>query len=162
MSLFYKLQATDESGVPLPGAGDMFLFLAADGKLYLKNDSNDVKSVVLGVENKQLIDDDGAAVFDWRGRVFRDGVAIVSIDLNNRQLIDVDEQTTIDWTGRKLQYAGVTSVEWAGSTLGFFAKSPVSQPASSGTATAGVLYTATEQAMLQQAYNALRALGLMS
>jgi hypothetical protein len=46
--------------------------------------------------------------------------------------------------------------------LGFFGTSPVSQPASSGAATAGVLYTSVEQTMLQEVYNAVRALGLMS
>jgi hypothetical protein len=46
--------------------------------------------------------------------------------------------------------------------IGFFATTPVSQQASSGPQTAGVVYTATEQAMLQEAYDALRAYGLLS
>lgn len=46
--------------------------------------------------------------------------------------------------------------------VGFYGKTPVAQPASSGVATAGGTYTATEQTMLQEVYNAVRALGLMS
>jgi hypothetical protein len=46
--------------------------------------------------------------------------------------------------------------------IGFFAATPVVQQASSGAATAGGTYTATEQAMLQEAYNALRAYGLLT
>jgi hypothetical protein len=46
--------------------------------------------------------------------------------------------------------------------IGFFGTVPVAQQASSGPATAGGTYTATEQAMLQEVYNALRAYGLLS
>lgn len=46
--------------------------------------------------------------------------------------------------------------------LGFYNATPVVQPTSSGAATAGGTYTATEQAMLQEVYDAVRALGLMS
>jgi len=49
-----------------------------------------------------------------------------------------------------------------GSTLGFFNKPAVAQPTSSGAATAGALYTSTEQTMLQNVYDAALALGLMS
>lgn len=46
--------------------------------------------------------------------------------------------------------------------IGFFATTPVAQQASSGAATAGILYTATEQAMIQEMYDALRAYGLLT
>jgi hypothetical protein len=46
--------------------------------------------------------------------------------------------------------------------IGFFGTTPVAQQASSGAATAGGTYTATEQAMLQEAYDALRAYGLLT
>jgi hypothetical protein len=49
-----------------------------------------------------------------------------------------------------------------GANLGFYGTAAIAQPSSSGAATAGVLYTATEQTMLQEVYNAVRALGLMS
>lgn len=45
--------------------------------------------------------------------------------------------------------------------LGFFGVAPVAQQ-TGGAATAGVLYTATEQAMLQAAYDALRAVGILT
>ncbi len=46
--------------------------------------------------------------------------------------------------------------------VGFFGTTPAAQPVSSGAATAGALYTATEQAMLQEVYDAARQLGIMS
>lgn len=46
--------------------------------------------------------------------------------------------------------------------IGFFATTPVTQQPSSGAVTAGAVYTATEQTMLQEAYDALRAYGLLS
>lgn len=46
--------------------------------------------------------------------------------------------------------------------LGYFGATPVIQQSSSGAQTAGVVYTATEQTMLQEAYDALRAYGLLS
>lgn len=45
--------------------------------------------------------------------------------------------------------------------LGFYNTTPVAQPSSSGSATAGASYTTTEQTMLQELYDAVRALGLM-
>lgn len=46
--------------------------------------------------------------------------------------------------------------------IGFFSTSPVAQQASSGAATAGGTYTATEQTMIQEMYDALRAYGLLT
>jgi len=46
--------------------------------------------------------------------------------------------------------------------FGLYGTAPVAQPTSSGVATAGGTYTATEQAMLQQVYDAVRAWGGMS
>lgn len=46
--------------------------------------------------------------------------------------------------------------------VGFFGTTPVAQPTSSGPTTATGTWTATEQGMLQEVYNAVRALGLMS
>jgi hypothetical protein len=45
--------------------------------------------------------------------------------------------------------------------LGFFGATPITRP-TMGAATAGGTYTATEQAMLQAVYNAVRNLGLGS
>jgi len=48
------------------------------------------------------------------------------------------------------------------SDLGFFGTTPVAQQVSSGAATAGGTYSATEQTMIQEMYNALRAYGLLT
>jgi len=46
--------------------------------------------------------------------------------------------------------------------IGFYGTTPVAQPTSSGAQTAGAIYGATEQTMLQEVYDAVRALGLMT
>jgi len=65
----------------------------------------------------------------------------------------------LDVTGDSLLRA---KLQHDGSEAGFFGVPAVAQPTSSGAATAGATYTATEQAMLQQVYDAMRTLGLMS
>lgn len=66
----------------------------------------------------------------------------------------------------QLHVAGDSKLEGALAHLtgnvGFYGTSPVAQPASAGAQTAGAAYTATEQTMLQQVYDAVRAIGLMS
>jgi hypothetical protein len=64
-----------------------------------------------------------------------------------------------DMTAQSLEVEGASLFN---GNIGFYNTAPIAQPTSSGAATAGALYTATEQAMLQEAYDALRALGLMS
>jgi hypothetical protein len=64
-----------------------------------------------------------------------------------------------DTTTHKLEVEGAVLFD---GNLGFYGTTPIAQPASSGAATAGGSYGATEQAMLQEAYDALRDLGLMS
>lgn len=56
----------------------------------------------------------------------------------------------------------ITLISASGSEIGFFAATPVVQQASSGAVAAGALYTATEQTMIQEMYNALRAYGLLT
>lgn len=84
-----------------------------------------------------------------------------SLRLGGTALID----DTAD-SGFKLHIEGDSKLEGALAHLtgnvGFFGTTPVSQPASSGAATAGFAYTATEQTMLQEVYDAVRSLGLMS
>lgn len=73
-----------------------------------------------------------------------------------------DDQTA---TGNKLHVDGNSFLDGAlesTGNVGFFGVTPVVQQTSSGAATAGGTYTATEQAMLQEAYDALRAYGLLS
>ena len=56
----------------------------------------------------------------------------------------------------------VTKMSLDSTGIGFFGTAPVAQQASSGPQTAGAVYTATEQTMLQQVYDAMRAYGLLS
>jgi len=56
----------------------------------------------------------------------------------------------------------VTTVSVDTTGIGFFGTTPVAQQASSGPQTAGAVYTSTEQTMLQQVYDAMRAYGLLS
>lgn len=62
----------------------------------------------------------------------------------------------------KLQISGGDMYLESDVKVGFYGTSPVTQPTSSGPATAGGSYGSTEQGMLQEVYNAVRALGLMS
>lgn len=50
----------------------------------------------------------------------------------------------------------------ADTTFGIFGQSPIVQQTSSGAQTAGGTYTSTEQTMIQEMYDALRAYGLLS
>lgn len=64
-----------------------------------------------------------------------------------------------DTTSNKLEVEGSTLFN---GNIGFYNTAPIAQPSSSGAATAGATYTATEQTMLQEVYDACRALGLMT
>lgn len=73
-----------------------------------------------------------------------------------------DDQTA---AGNKLHVDGNSFLDGAlesTGNIGFFGTTPVAQQASSGAQTATGTWTATEQAMLQEAYDALRAYGLLS
>jgi hypothetical protein len=86
------------------------------------------------------------------------------------------KQTVPNWIEGSLRIGGTTITDdvaaydlhidgdafFENGNLGFYGTTPVAQQASSGAATAGAVYTATEQAMLQEAYDALRAYGLLS
>lgn len=67
--------------------------------------------------------------------------------------------STSDTTTHALHVEGASLFD---GNLGFFATTPVAQQASSGAATAGGTYTATEQTMIQEMYDALRAYGLLT
>jgi len=89
---------------------------------------------------------------NWLKGSLRIGGTTISDDMATATYkIDVDGDTLLRG---KLQHNG--------STAGFFNTAAISQPTSSGPQTASGTWTATEQAMLQQAYDALRALGLMT
>ena len=75
-----------------------------------------------------------------------DASSFTSVNVNARELVDTD---------------GIAKImKWQGG-LGFFGQTPASQQ-TGGAATAGAVYTATEQTMLQTAYDALRAYGLLT
>jgi len=91
-------------------------------------------------------------VNNWiKGSLRLGGTTISDDKATTGYSLDVDGDTLLR---AKLQHNGTTA--------GFFNTPAVTQPASSGPQTAGALYTATEQTMLQEVYNACRALGLMS
>ncbi len=93
-----------------------------------------------------------AAVDNWfAGSVRIGGTAIA------------DDQTMSGYTFHNLgNTLLVGDLKHMTGNLGFYGTTPVAQPTSSGAATAGGTYTATEQAMLQEVYDAVRTLGLMS
>jgi hypothetical protein len=64
-----------------------------------------------------------------------------------------------DTTAHKLEVEGASLFN---GQVGFFNTTPVSQPSSAGAQTATGTWTATEQQMLQDVYDAMRALGLMA
>jgi len=67
--------------------------------------------------------------------------------------------STSDTTTHALHVEGATLFD---GSIGFYNTTPVTQQASSGAATAGGTYTATEQTMIQEMYDALRAYGLLT
>lgn len=115
-----------------------------------------------------LVDGDGGTVaINWVTRHVYDSAGIDSIDWQLRRLkksdgnpivywndaeIDaIDGSTSIQWNDRTLIDAGeVTILDWSiGQQTG-------------GAATAGILYTAIEQGMLQRMYDALRAFQMLT
>lgn len=102
----------------------------------------------------------------WYGRAtFGADARLVAFDSGNiLQLGDpanVAEAYLTGLTGGRLFAAAVELLRWNGTGLGFFAKAPVAQQ-TGGAATAGATYTAAEQQMLNRAYAALRAYGLLT
>jgi len=101
-------------------------------------------------ELRTLIKSDSTVVVDWEN-----GIGIIDaafIDQTNRWLIDSGTNISVDWENRQLFASDGTTV-----VLNFSAQQP-----SSGAQTAGAVYTATEQTMLQEAYDALLAYGLLA
>lgn len=106
--------------------------------------------------NNPSIDTNGGYLYDpagflsigFSGHTAHDGASVLSLNYGNRSACDVVGNPVITWNGTQ--------------ALGFFGGSAVTQPTSSGAQTANILYGATEQAMIQQVYDAVRALGLMS
>jgi hypothetical protein len=142
----------------------------------LKTDSG---ASSLNWNNKQCLDDnldvsldyrnrvlressDNAVSIDWENRVLGDAAEQISGNWEQRLLYDANSEPSLDWRLRTLNDTGGGPVIDWGAGLGFFGTPAIAQPTSSGAQTAGLVYTATEQNMIQQTYNAMRALGLLS
>lgn len=124
-----------------------------------------------------LYDDSGVIVCQWIDKILIAGDSTTSIDWNARILVAADATTRIDWNMMLLlDDGGAASIDWASRNaadtsdtvifswndgIGFFGATPQGQ-ASGGALSAGALYTATEQSMLNKAYSALRSFGLIS
>lgn len=102
--------------------------------------------------NRQLGDSGGSVVVGWGARGLYFGTNLGLEDGSN---------VTVDPTNKLLMSSGTTYFNWNGG-INFFGGSAQPQQTSSGAQTAGALYTSTEQTMLQEAYNALRAYGLLT
>jgi hypothetical protein len=62
----------------------------------------------------------------------------------------------------KLYNGSITLLDATTTGIGFYGSTPVAQQTSSGAATASGTYTSTEQTMIQEMYDALRAYGLLT
>jgi hypothetical protein len=89
------------------------------------------------------------------------GATSISSIADNRQCFDV-VGSWADGVNITLGSATGTQIGTTpGQKLGFFGKTPTTQP-TMGAATTGATYSSNEQAMLQAVYNAVRSLGLGS
>ena len=94
---------------------------------------------------------------------------IEAFDLTNKHYVDTTTVTlALGGTmkdGANIALGTATGTKIATATtqkLGFYGKTPISQYGSHGNISAGATYTSTEQNMINDSYNCLRALGLMS
>lgn len=118
--------------------------------------------ISMNYQTRRLFDSGGSRAVDYSNRLLIDSAVITSLDFQNRQLSDSSSLTSLDWTARQLLETDGSTVALDYSTgIGFFGTPPAPQQ-TGGPATAGIVYTATEQAMLQAVYDALRTFGLLS
>lgn len=83
-----------------------------------------------------------------------------SIQVDQRKLKSSDNTVQLNWDNSGTVVIPVNLEVTTG--VGFYGTSAVAQQTSSGPQTAGALYTSTEQTMIQEMYDALRAYGLLS
>lgn len=84
--------------------------------------------------------------------------------------VKIGDGADVATTGYSLEVAGAARIETAlgeifkatNSGLSFFGNAAVAQQPSSGPVSAGAVYTATEQTMIQEMYNCLRLYGLLT
>jgi hypothetical protein len=128
--------------------------------------------------NRLLFDTTGSPSVDFGNHLLADAAGGQSVDFNVRHAIGGEGNLSLDWDFRLLNDgSGQLSVDyenrllvsqtagaqfaWNDTGIVFFGGSPVAQQ-TGGTATAGIVYTATEQAMLNRIYTALRNYGLLT
>jgi hypothetical protein len=107
---------------------------------------------------------DGTLMVDWGNEQLSDGngTGNVVLDWHYCYLKDNSANvTSVDWNNRTLNNSSGTPIMGFSSGIGFFGATPVGQQ-TGGAKTAGATYGTNEQNMLQIAYNALRAFGLLS
>lgn len=129
-------------------------------------------------DQRRLIDGNGNDSIEWSTRALKDSAATQSLDYGGRLAKNSIGAPCIDWENCLLQdpSTGNTNVDWvnnnlndqAGDTvftwatgIGFFGTASQTQK-TGGAATAGAVYTGTEQGMINRMYSALRAYGLLS
>lgn len=113
-------------------------------------------------EQCQLFIGAGNATVDWLNCALLDNTNGQSVDWINRELDDAVDTLAISWGARTLHTtSGTTIFSWDSSKLGWFNVTSVVQQ-TGGAATAGAVYTATEQGMINRMYTALRNYGLLT
>lgn len=167
---------TEDRSLILPDGTSSAMSWAGSGA-YFQQAIVDSLDVILAVpENRQLFANDGTSnVLDWSnplGVSFPVGIIdtslVLTINTENRGLLDSVASEVLNWDNKELYDAGSnTALNWGnrqllatdGTTivLDFSTQQP-----SSGPQTAGALYTATEQVMIQEMYDALLAYGLLA
>jgi len=111
---------------------------------------------------RKAFDSTTVEAIDWENRLLRDNANAPSVGWQDRLLQDDNNLTSVNWKNRQLDSEnGTHIVIWQTNGLGFFNTAPQPQQ-TGGAATATPIYTATEQAMLQTAYDALRTYGLLT
>jgi hypothetical protein len=112
--------------------------------------------------NRGLVAADGSSALDWSNRQLDSSGGVPAVDWQNRYLINSSSNNVIDWENGQLFDANTSTLLITFTNgLSFFAAAAVAQQ-TGGAATAGVLYTATEQGMLNRLYTAMRAYGLLT
>lgn len=124
--------------------------------------NDNVGGISVDVQSRYLQTAAGVIVMDWGSAQAISTSGVLTLDWNSGILNDTTTVRSLDWDRREMfDNAGAVVFKWQ-TGIGFFGTTPVAQQTSSGAQTAGAVYTATEQTMLQEAYNALRAYGLLS
>lgn len=106
--------------------------------------------------------DSGINTLDWENCVLHDLNNQQSVDWLGRVLYDTASNASFAWDARVLfDPGGATIFQWSTNALAFFNSTPANQQ-TGGAISAGPVYTATEQGMLNTLWTALQAYGLLT